>query len=472
MNLKILPVEVYRRCAKMDQIDTFVKTNKDRFITELMGLLRQPSISTQGEGVPECAQLLKKEMERVGITTSLYETPMNPVVFGEVTSSASTNTILIYGHYDVQPPEPLELWESPPFELEIREGRLYARGSADNKGQLFTAVKAVEALSTLSELPCNVKILFEGEEEIGSPSLEKFVLENKKMLEADANIALDGSIHMTGRLQLILGLKGMAVGTIRVKTANRDLHSGRASAVPSAIWKLIRVLNSLKGDNNRVRVEGFYDDVRKPLIEELETLKEIPIDTNGLLKILDLREFIGGISDTKFLEKLLFDPTFNIQGIESGYTHQGYKTVLPCEAYAKLDIRLVPNQDPNDILDKIIIHIKTLNDPDIVFEDNRGANLYPSRTTITDPFINLVRSSVEAVYHVSPVVMPSIAGSGPDYIFTRILNLPSIWVPCAPADSDNHAPNENITVTGFMKGIRTVSKIIQDFAKFNHQNDV
>lgn len=178
----------------------------------------------------------------------------------------------------------------------------------------------MEALRSLGELPCNVKILFEGEEEIGSPSLEQFVIENKKMLEADANIALDSSIHMTGRPQLILGLKGMATGTIHVKTANRDLHSGRASAIPSPIWKLVWVLNSLKGNDNRVRVEGFYDDVREPLIEELEALKEIPVDINSLLKFLDLREFIGGVSDSKFLEKLLFDPTFNIQGIESGYT--------------------------------------------------------------------------------------------------------------------------------------------------------
>jgi len=448
----------------MNQINDYIDKNQDRFINELFELLKQPSISTQGIGVPECAQLLKKQMEKVGITTTLYDTPLNPVVFGEITSSLSEKTLLIYGHYDVQPPEPFELWETPPFEPEIREGRIYARGSSDNKGQLFTAVKAVETLlSMMDELPCNVKIMFEGEEEIGSPNLDEFILKNKDILKADANIGLDGSIHETGRPMLILGLKGMVEGTIRVKTANRDLHSGRASAVPSPVWKLIWALNTLKGDDNQVQVNGFYDMVRAPLPKELDALKEVPVDTKALLTDLDLQEFIGGVTDIDFVQKLLFDPTFNIQGIESGYILQGYKTVLPCEAYAKLDIRLVPDQDPDDILDKVAAHIKALNDPDITLEENRGANLYPSRTPITDPFVKTVRAAVETVYQMSPVVMPSIAGSGPDYVFTRTLNLPSIWVPCSPADSDNHAPNENITVSGYLTGIKTVIRIIQDF---------
>lgn len=451
---------------EMNQIDAFIETNKERFITELFGLLRQPSISTQRVGVPECAQLLEYEMKRVRITTTIFETAQNPIVFGEITSTLSEKTLLMYGHYDVQPPEPLELWKSPPFEPVIREGRIYARGSSDNKGQLFTAIKAIETLlKTLGELPCNVKLLFEGGEEIGSPNLEPFITEHKELLKADANIGLDGSIHKTGRPQLILGLKGMAEATIRVRTANRDLHSGRAAAVPSAPWKLVWVLNKLKGDDYLVQIEGFYEDVREPLLEELEILKKIPVDTKDLLEFLNLREFIDGAVDLKFLRKLLFDPTFNIQGIQSGYTLEGYKTVLPAEAFAKLDIRLVPNQDPDDILDKLAVFIKNLNDPDIFLEENRGANLYPSRTPITDPFVNIVRNSTEAVYQASPIILPSIAGSGPDYVFTRILSLPSIWVPCAPFDSDNHAPNENITIKGFKTGIRTVARIMQDFAQ-------
>lgn len=449
----------------MSKVDVFIQNNKERFITELFRLLQQPSISTQQIGVPKCAQLLKNEMMRVGITTTIFETAQNPIVFGEITSILSEKTLLLYGHYDVQPPEPLELWKSPPFEPEIREGRIYARGSSDDKGQLFTAVKAIEALlKIVDELPCNVKLLFEGEEEIGSPNLEPFIKEHKELLKADAHIGLDGSIHETGQPQLILGLKGMVEATIRVRTANRDLHSGRAAAVPSAPWKLVWVLNKLKGDDNRVRVEGFYDNIREPLQEELEVLKKIPVDTKDLLEFLNLHEFIDGAVDLKFLQKLLFDPTFNIQGIQSGYTLEGYKTVLPAEAFAKLDIRLVPDQDPDDILDKLTTFIKNINDPDIILEKNRGANLYPSRTPITDPFVNIVRNSMEAVYQASPIILPSIAGSGPDYVFTRILGLPSIWVPCAPFDSDNHAANENITIKGFITGIRTVARIVQDFA--------
>ncbi|MFX0195056.1 MAG: M20/M25/M40 family metallo-hydrolase [Candidatus Hodarchaeota archaeon] len=449
----------------MSKVDVFIENNKERFITELFRLLRQPSISTQQIGVPKCAQLLKNEMMRVGITTTIFETAQNPIVFGEITSTLSEKTLLLYGHYDVQPSEPLELWKSPPFEPEIREDRIYARGSSDDKGQLFTAVKAIEALlKILGELPCNVKLLFEGEEEIGSPNLEPFIKEHKELLKADAHIGLDGSIHETGQPQLILGLKGMVEATIRVRTANRDLHSGRAAAVPSAPWKLVWVLNKLKGDDNRVRVEGFYDNIREPLQEELEVLTKIPVDTKDLLEFLNLHEFIDGAVDLKFLQKLLFNPTFNIQGIQSGYTLEGYKTVLPAEAFAKLDIRLVPDQDPDDILDKLATFIKNINDPDIILEENRGANLYPSRTPITDPFVNIVRNSMEAVYQASPIILPSIAGSGPDYVFTRILGLPSIWVPCAPFDSDNHAANENITIKGFITGIRTVTRIVQDFA--------
>lgn len=450
----------------MNKIDAFIENSKERFITELFGFLRQPSISTQQIGVPNCAQLLKNEMMRVGITTTIFETVQNPIIFGEMISTLSKKTLLLYGHYDVQPPEPLELWKSPPFDPVIREGRIYARGSSDDKGQLFTAVKAIEAiLKTLGELPCNVKLLFEGEEEIGSPNLEPFIIEHKDLLKADANIGLDGSIHETGRPQLILGLKGMAEATIRVRTANRDLHSGRAAAVPSASWKLVWLLNKLKGDDNRVQVEGFYDDIREPLQEELEALNKIPVDTKDLLEFLNLHEFIDGVVDLKFLRKLLFDPTFNIQGIQSGYTLEGYKTVLPAEAFVKLDIRLVPDQDPDDILNKLAAFIKNINDPDITLEENRGANLYPSRTPITDPFVKIVRNSTEAVYQTSPIILPSIAGSGPDYVFTRILGLPSIWVPCAPFDSNNHAPNENITIQGFITGIRTVARIMQDFAQ-------
>jgi acetylornithine deacetylase/succinyl-diaminopimelate desuccinylase-like protein len=440
----------------MDDIFAYVEQNRQRFVDELCALLRQPSVATEGRGVGECAELVRRAMAEVGVEARLMPTAGYPVVYGEVRGPGARRTVLVYGHYDVQPPDPLEAWVTPPFEPSLRNGRIFARGAGDNKGQLFAHLKAIEAvLRTRGALPVNVKLCYEGEEELGSPSLPGFVRAQKALLAADVAYSADGPMLPSGPL-VFFGCRGILYLQLTARGARRDLHSGNFGGVaPAPAVRLARALGSLWDRRGRVAVKGFYDRVRKPSAADLRALRRAPFDAAIIEKELGAR-LTSGRSARRYWERLLLQPNLNVAGLRAGYQGPGAKTIIPSLAVAKLDARLVVDQSPDEIEDKIRRHLKREGFGDLEVERVHGA-MKPSRTPIDHPFGRAVVRAVSQAWGRPPVVIPSLGGSIPDYLFTQELGLPSIWVPYAPHDEANHAPNESITVEGFLNGVKSTA---------------
>ena len=447
----------------MREIYKYVDEHRGRFLDELFLLLRQVSISAQNQGVKECAQLLQRQMEEIGIPTRILPTAGHPVVFGEIKAQPGARTVLIYGHYDVQPPDPLDLWHSPPFEPQIREGRIYGRGTGDNKGQLVAHLKAVEAVwKAKGALPVNVKFLFEGEEEVSSRNLRRFMEENMKLLSADCCFCSDGGMLPNDQPTIVFGVRGILYVEVSARGANRDVHSGNLGAyVPAPAWRLVHFLNTLKDPQGRVRINGFYDAVAPPTELEREALRRTPFDP-GVLRNLGLPE-VTASEGPVFLERLMFLPTLNICGLTSGYGGPGMKTIVPHRAAAKIDMRLVVNQNPDDIFEKLTAHARAHGFEDLQIE-KLGA-FYPSRTPIDHPLGQAAARAVREGFGKEPILQPCMGGSDPDYYFTRVLKVPRVNVPYAPHDENNHAPNENIKVEGFYSGIKTTAAFLFEAAK-------
>jgi acetylornithine deacetylase/succinyl-diaminopimelate desuccinylase-like protein len=360
---------------------------------------------------------------------------------------------LLYGHYDVQPPDPLDAWISPPFEPTIRDGRVYARGVGDNKGQHFAQILAIEShLAVQGELPCNVLFLLEGEEEIGSPHIADFVREHGDLLQADLVITADGHLHESGLPVLKYGVRGIASFELRAQGANRDVHSGNFGGVaPNPIWELIHLLSSMKNTQGEITIEGFYDNVIPPTPMEQEAVSRLPLDLAAFKTEMGLEE-LDQPHDRPFYDRLMFHPTFTINGFHSGYGGPGSKTVLPCQAVVKCDIRLVEAQTPDEILDKVAAHIKRVA-PNVEFIPLDG--MLPSKTPMESPYAEPLRQAIKAAHGADPLETPSAGGSLPNYVFTKILNKPAFVIPYGNADEANHAPNENLTLECFYNGIRT-----------------
>jgi acetylornithine deacetylase/succinyl-diaminopimelate desuccinylase-like protein len=442
----------------MQDIFKYIDENRDHYLEELFTLLRQPSISTQDMGVNECAQLLRQIMQRAGVEARIFQTSRHPIVFGEIRSPGARKTLLVYGHYDVQPPDPLDLWKFPPFEPTVSNSRIYGRGTADNKGQLLAHIKAAEAVMRVrGRTASNVKFLFEGEEEISSPNLGPFIEAHRELLKADACLVSDGPKHESGRPTIFCGLKGMLYVELQAKGANRDLHSMRAAMVPSPVWRLVHVLASLKDRNGRVLIPGFYDPVRQPTAAEVQAVRKIPSQAATVRQELGVEDLLGG--DDAYYYNMAFSPTCNIAGIQAGYTGSGAKTVLPCRAFAKVDFRLVPDQRPQAVLGRLREPLEAHGLADI--EIVQHGELMPSRTPVDHPYVQLVSEAIRHATNQEPIVFPSMGGSGPDYLFTNVLGLPSVWLPLSPHDSNNHAPNENIKMEDFFEGINIGATIIE-----------
>lgn len=452
----------------MKKVFEYIEQHKQDYIDELFTFLRQKSISTRDEGVTECAQLLSDVMEKSGIKTTIYPTKRHPVVYGEVIGKEGAPTILVYGHYDVQPPEPLELWKSDPFQPEIRDGKIYGRGTSDNKSQLFAHVKGLEAyLKTYGEIPINMKYIFEGEEEIGSPNLEPFADEHKELLKSDAAIFSDSHIHESGKPMTILGLKGMTYVEITLHGANRDVHSMKAPTVPNPVWRMIGLLNTLKGEDGFVKIDGFYDDVRPLLDLEIEAVNKIPMDKEAIMKDLGITKLLQNRTGDHYYYNLIFEPTCNIAGIFGGYTGEGSKTIVPNKVTVKIDMRLVPDQDPQDIYEKLKKHLEKHGYGDA--EVKHHGMITPSRTPIDNPYVAVANEAIKDAWGEEPLVFPGIGGAGPNYVFTRNLGIPCIVVPFASSDQNNHAPNENMSVNGFINGIKTGASIIDKVANMGRK---
>jgi len=428
------------------------------FIQRLMDYVRHPSISAHNIGIREVSQILVEMLTRIGLETAAIPTAGHPMVIGRWEKAPGAPTVLLYGHYDVQPPDPLDEWISPPFEPTIRDGRIYARGVGDNKGQHFAQMMALEShLAVHGKLPCNVIFLLEGEEEIGSPHIADFVQAHRDLLKADLVITADGHVHNTGTPVLKYGVRGVASFELRARGANRDVHSGNfGGVVPNPIWELVHLLASMKNSRGEVTIDGFYDHVIPPTPLEKKAVSRLPVDLEAIKAELDLDELDQPI-ERPFYDRLMFHPTFTLNGFHGGYGGPGSKTVLPHEAVVKCDIRLVEAQTPEEILGKIKRHVERVA-PGVQFVPLDG--MLPSKTPMDSPFAEPLRKGIYSAQGVAPLEYPCTGGSLPDYVFTKILKIPAFVTPYGNADESNHAPNENLALDCFVNGIRTGAAIL------------
>jgi len=449
---------------QLDRVYDYIESNSQRFIQDLVRLVRQPSVSARKEGMPECAEIVDEMMRDVGISTRIIpEEEGNPVVYGEIKSESSERTLLFYDHYDVQPPEPLEEWICDPFEGKIQDGKIYGRGAADNKGNIVSRLKAVQAfVEATGNVPINIKFVIEGEEEIGSPHLAPIIQANKDLFSADAAIWEFGGTDRKGRPCIYLGLKGVLSVELRAKGAARDVHSANAPLIPNPAWRLVWALNTMKNEKDKILIDGFYDKVEPPSAEEIRYAKEIPFEEEEEKKELGLDAFLHDVSGVEAVRALLHQPTCTINGFLSGYTGMGSKTVLPNEATVKLDFRLVPRQMPDEIFNKLVQHLKDSGFGDI--EVLKHGSTEPTKTPLSDRFVQTVIKTAERVYDKKVVVYPTSAGSGPMHLFRNWLGYPVVSAGCAHAESRGHAPNENITIDGFVKGTKFMATLIRDLS--------
>lgn len=447
------------------KVAAYVVKNRESILEDFRILLRQPSVSATGNGIRACSELLRKFMTDADIETQVIDLPVgSPVLLGTVSSKKSRRTLLFYGHYDVQPPEPLEEWKSDPFSAEVKDGRIVARGACDSKNNVMALVKTVQAYrQSMGEVPVNLKFLFEGEEEISSPHLPQFVEENKSKLGADAVICYDGDLHQSGRASINLGLKGIIYVELHCTGPKVDLHSSLAPLSPNPAWRILWALNTIKGPDEKIRVEGWYDRVHKPTEVEIELLRKIPFDEQKEKSEIGVSAFLQDRHGLDALQAYLFEPTCTVCGFLTGYTAVGSKTVLPSKAMAKLDLRLVYDQNPDELLERLKLHLRKHGFGDI--EVRKLGTLEPSKTPVTAPIAQSAISAAAEVFGGEPVVYPNAAGSGPDYLFTKRLGLNSVWAGCASAFSNAHAPNEFERVDDFFKGIEYAGTIMEKFAQ-------
>jgi acetylornithine deacetylase/succinyl-diaminopimelate desuccinylase-like protein len=447
------------------RIDSYLEANLDRSLGELSKLVAQPSVGAQNLGMRECAALVGQMLNDRGFDVRIMTTKGAPVVFAE-RKGRSDKTLLIYNHYDVQPPEPLELWETPPFEPSLRDGKLYGRGVSDDKGHIVSRLHAIDAiLAADGELPCNIKFIIEGEEETASVNLFEFIRENRDLLKADACIWEFGGVDHRDVPMQYLGLRGICYVELSVETAATDVHSGLGGSIfPNAAWRLVWALSTLKGEDERIRIKGFYDEVRSPSTRDRELMAALPEVAEEYKTRYGVKEFIKGLSggvDLRLEE--VFSPTCTICGLTSGYQGPGSKTVLPARASAKVDFRLIPDQHPADILRKLRTHLDEHGFLDVQITDLGGDP--PARTDPDDPFIQLVARVAEDVYEMPMQLVPMVGGSGPSHPFVHDLKLPVATAGLGYPDTKAHAPNENIRVDLYLKHARHMARVIKEFAQ-------
>jgi acetylornithine deacetylase/succinyl-diaminopimelate desuccinylase-like protein len=446
--------------ALFDHIDE----ERDAHVSRLIDYLRHPSISAENVGIQDVADLLVGMLTGLGLETTSVATAGHPMVVARWDKAPGQPTVLLYGHYDVQPPDPVDAWTTPPFEPTIRDGRIYARGVADNKGQHLAQILAIEThLKVHGRLPCNVIVLLEGEEEIGSPHIADFVRTHGEMLRADFAVTADGQMHASGRPTLKFGSRGVVSFDLRVRHAKRDVHSGNfGGVVPNPIWTLVQLLATMKNARGEITIDGFHNDVIPPTAEEHAAIATLPLDLAAFKRSLDLAR-LDEPADRPFFERLSFHPTFTINGLHGGYGGPGTKTVLPHEAFAKCDVRLVAAQDPVDILAKIEAHVAR-HAPEVEFVCVEEG-MYPSKTPFSSPRAEPIKRAIRAAYGMEALLYPCGFGSLPGYVFTDILGIPAFVVNYANADAANHAPDENMTLECFHNGIRTGAALLHELGQ-------
>lgn len=439
--------------SNLREVFEYIDEHSEIFLTRLIDYLRRPSISAYGEGIGEVAEYIADVMRQMGLAVQILATSGWPMVFGEYHARQGAPTVLLYGHYDVQPPDPLDEWITPPFEPAIRDGRLYARGVGDNKGQHFAQLMALESLlACQGTLPCNIKVLLEGEEEVGSPHMPEFMRDHRDELQADLVIVSDGPVHENGQSTISFGVRGVLDIELRARGANRDLHSGHwGGIVPDPLWTLVHLLATMKNERGEITIDGFYENVQPLTDLERQALAKLPIDVDEVKRSLGLQH-LDEPQERGYFERLAAWPTLTINGLHGGYGGPGSKTVLPHEAVAKCDIRLVESQTAEEILAKVKAHVQRYA-PEVSVTSYGGMD--PSKTPLDSPFTGLLRQGIIAAQGSEPLLVPALGASLPNYVFTKTLGIPAFGVPYANPDESNHAPNENMEVARFFMGIKT-----------------
>lgn len=452
------------KVSDLNAVERYIVEHLDESLAELARLCAQPSISAQGVGIAECAALVGDMLLRRGFKVEIAQTSGNPIVYAEA-DGTSDRTLLFYNHYDVQPPEPLELWVTPPFEPAIRDGKMYARGVDDDKGHIMCRLAALDAIKAVTgSYPCRVKFVIEGEEETSSMALPPFVRENAARLRADACVWEFGAVNHEDRPVQYLGLRGICYVELSVETAAIDAHSGLGGSIfPNAAWRLVWALNTLKDRDENILVPGFYDHVRQPTARDLELIAAMPDDSQDILERFGLKQgFLKGMTGGPELRRLeAWVPTCTICGLTSGYQGPGSKTVLPARATAKVDFRLVPDQSPEDILEKLRKHLDAQGFQDVAIQYLGGEA--PGRTDPDDPFVKLTIDTAREVYGKEPIVVPMIGGSGPNHVFLEALHVPIVTAGVSYPGAQAHAPNENIVIDHFVLGARHTARILEQF---------
>lgn len=450
----------------LQKVNEYFSENRERHLKELFEFLSIPSVSALSEhkqDMENAANWLKNQLERLNIKASIDNTDGHPVVYGEWLEAKGKPTVLFYGHYDVQPVDPLHLWESEPFKPEIRDNKLYARGASDDKGQVFMHLKTIEALFHIyGTLPVNVKFIYEGEEEIGSTHLPRYVEENKEKLAADFILISDTGLYGPGKPAVCYGLRGLSGIQIDVRGANGDLHSGLyGGGVQNAIHALVEILASFRDEHGIIQVEGFYDDVLPLSKEERKAYAALGFDEEALKNEIGVNELVGE-EGYSFLERTWARPTLEINGIYGGFSGEGIKTVLPAEASAKITCRLVPNQKPDQIVELLRKHIHAHTPRGVTVSISEFDSGAPYITPFDHPLIQLASKSYERVYNV-PTAFTRGGGSIPIVAtFDQILNIPIVLMGFGLDTENFHAPNEHFHLENFDKGLRVLSDYLME----------
>lgn len=436
-------------------------------ISDLQKLIRQPSVSAKNLGIEKCAKLVCGIMKKSGIRSEVLRLGKNipPVVYGQIKSNKNPDkTILFYNHYDVQPEEPLELWDDKPFSGKIKGNKIYGRGSADDKGELITRIKAVEAfLKTTGDVPCNIKFLVEGEEEIGSAHIDDYLRKYRKKLSCDAVIWEFGYVDEKERPIISLGMKGLLFVELSARESIRDAHSSLAVLIENPAWRLVEALKTLRDKNGRILIKDWYNEVESFSSKDLKIIASEPFDERSLKKEYGIKKFVGDKRGIEVKKAMVGGPTCNIAGFSSGWEGKGAKTVLPANAVVKIDFRLVPKMDPIKQLTRLKDHLREKGFGDIEVKMIHGEAA--SRTDVSDPFITIVKRAADELFGTS-ILSISSAGTGPMFSFNEVLKAPCVSIGCTYVYARIHSPNEFARIDLLEKTTKCMCKIMERFGSY------
>ena len=450
----------------MKKVLKYVDDTFPSLVSTLQTLIRQPSVSAKNEGIEECAKLVKKTLEKSGISAEILRLKKNiaPIVYGEIKSKKNPKkTLMFYNHYDVQPAEPFELWDDPPFSGKVKGNKIFGRGATDDKGELVTRIKAVESfLKTNGDVPCNIKFVIEGEEETGSAHIDNYLKKFKKKFACDGVIWEFGYVDSKNRPIIGLGMKGLLFVELSVKESKIDAHSSLAVLIKNPAWRLIEALNTMRDSNGRILIKDWYKEVKPLSKQDLKLIDAEPFDEISFKKEFGISSFVGNKKGLSAKKALVADPTCNIAGIISGYSGEGAKTVLPGNALVKIDFRLVPEMDPKKQVQRLKKHLQSHGFGDIsvkVFHGEAAA-----RTSSSEPFVADVKNAADRAYGKS-ILNVSNAGTGPMHSFVKILKAPCIAIGSTYMFARIHSPNEFARKDLLKKTTKCICMIMENFGK-------